>query len=366
MDLCPSDTLYRGAFSQYIAVAPIILLQLLLFCQTIYQEYTKRNTKAFRHILMYIALQICGLVWSINDLLKFVIAPYLPYTPSIQCTITTSIPRIDAVFYYFFYVYIILSRLYYIFKDSPFQINRNTFFCLKVTAVTTYMTAMIVYLATNIDHIHICLREWIPVDTGKYLLYCSVPDSNDIASGLFLVGATFIFNIILTVMFTVKLNKLLSHNDDNEEIRFEFKTLIVKICILSMAGAISTISCWVLWMMMPAEVTHIDDIFLYLDLLVNATVIGLMFKYNDKYYRTMCRSCILLCFLGCGRSTNTAQNDKLHRELETYFEHQSAVADKPRLTLVQTNTATNTNNVNSNRPATAIIVFDDHISEVIV
>ena len=54
--------------------------------------------------------------------------------------------------------------------------------------------------------------------------------------------------------------------------------------------------------------------FLYADNLINCMVIGLMFRYNERHFKSLCRPCIVLCF-SCDKSSS-----ELERKVKAYME----------------------------------------------
>ena len=142
--------------------------------------------------------------------------------------------------------------------------------------------------------------------------------------GIFCLAA---FNITFGWIFIAKLIRLLSNHKDNEHIQFGMKSLIVKICILTLTGSVSTILCWSLWI---SDMLNFGAVFLYIDLFVNSMVIGLMFKTNEKHYKRLCKCWIILCFLNCDKSKeklNEKQVDKYLNwdvdsplDLDTFFD----------------------------------------------
>lgn len=63
------------------------------------------------------------------------------------------------------------------------------------------------------------------------------------------------------------------------------------------------------------------------DLFLNCLMIGLMFKYNEKYYKKCCRCCILLCFIKCDKSRSRPKR----REIMTYIDSWNEEIDISKL-----------------------------------
>jgi len=87
------------------------------------------------------------------------------------------------------------------------------------------------------------------------------------------------------------LRHISSANKDNEHLNLNLKSLIFKNAILTVTGSVSTITAYAVWIMVPVSATP-----LYIDLVVNCLVIGLMSKSNEKHYKRLCRPCIMVCY----------------------------------------------------------------------
>lgn len=73
----------------------------------------------------------------------------------------------------------------------------------------------------------------------------------------------------------------------------ELKWLMMKLSILTLIATTSTMTSYMLWMW---AVLPIGVVLLYLDVFVNCLAIGLMFKYNEKWYKLLCKCCIAMSY----------------------------------------------------------------------
>ena len=94
----------------------------------------------------------------------------------------------------------------------------------------------------------------------------------------------------LTVFFAYKLRRVVSHTSDSN-IGLEFRALIFKNTILVVFGLTSTIVSYSIF-----AVTR-QSAFVFMDVVINSIVIGLMFQYNEEKYKWICRPCIAICLV---------------------------------------------------------------------
>merc|ERR1712130_389568 len=86
------------------------------------------------------------------------------------------------------------------------------------------------------------------------------------------------------------MGQIMTDNEENENLNNKFRRLAMKNAICSIQGALSTITLPLLWRQTDLVC------WLYLDLLLNSVVIGLMDFRNEWLYQCICRPCI-----GCVR-----------------------------------------------------------------
>lgn len=115
-----------------------------------------------------------------------------------------------------------------------------------------------------------------------------------------------VINLALCAIFIAKLRRILSANEDNQHIKLRFKSLIVKNAVLTIAGSVSTITAYALWVV-AGGVTGAP---LYIDLVCNCVIIGLFFKTNENHYRRLCRVCILVCLVHCDHSKSKLEKQE--------------------------------------------------------
>ncbi len=104
--------------------------------------------------------------------------------------------------------------------------------------------------------------------------------------------------------------------DDDKDLKV--KALIIKNSILTIVGTISTTVCWI-GFLSSQNGTGGNGIFIHLDLYINCIVIALMFKYNEKYYKRVCKCCIIICLRDCDKSYDKTDKKK-HNERQQYVE----------------------------------------------
>ena len=314
---CSDENQLKGSFYAPALMIPIlIILQLSLLSQTIYFEYTKRiqcKKVKVQSRLLYISLQIIGLSWTFNDLFRFVLDPrYNIIYNNFLCVITAYLPKLIPSIFYGVYLYQILTKIQKSFAGSYLSMSKLTYNILLFFVVAPAVLFGVIFVIFNDKSV--CGQKWIPSDVASELYFCSLPNDGK-ASPIIILGLLYFpgMNILFGAMFSVKLAKVLSNNKDNEKMKFEMKSLIVKICILVLTGSISTIFCWSLWVAMLGDISGLPVLFL--DLFVNCLMVGLMFRYNDNYYKLLCKCCIVMCLRDCDRSKQKLEDKEVQRYL---------------------------------------------------
>eukprot|EP01083_Nonionella_stella_P108169 314305_1 len=298
-----------------ISILPVIILQVLWLCHTVRTEYIVHKTmhpnKSYKfQRILHLSLQIIGLCWTISDVFCFIIDPHtLILRNNIGCYIVAYIPKVVPGVYYGLYLYQILLRLESSFRDSCLAISKRTIIIFKVLIIPI-LTGPIWFLILNRGETA-CVRGWKAHDVTSWyerpepykFAYCTV--KTNFGAALFLIFVVLFLgfiNIAFGVIFAMKLKVLLSANTDNR-----LKALIVKNSILTVTGSISTVSSYLIWIILTFGTG------LYIDLLVNCLVIGLMFKYNSKLYKRLCKCCIVMCFLKCDKSKSKMKEEDVAR-----------------------------------------------------
>ena len=259
---------FTGPFLEFIIGIPIfIILQLSLLFHSIYHELSYRDNEVYQQVsrqsrILYISLQLIGLYWTIIDLFRLIIDPHTHISRgNTSCDILGYSPLIVPAPYYLVYLYQILLRLDLSFKGSYLELSKRNLYTLGALTLIPVICGTIFFFIINLSE-KACIASWIP-DDFKYddFTYCDVPFNPDaLPFYMFVLIWIPIINIIIGIIFGIKLSKLLSNNKDNDHIKFQFKSLIVKICILTLTGSISTFMNYGLWSLTERAS------FLYLDL----------------------------------------------------------------------------------------------------
>ena len=301
-----SSEIHSFYLEQAIFIPLFIALQLTLLCHTIYEYYKYRNHASFQKIskssrTLYIVLQIIGLSWTLFDSFRFVIDPVaLILRNNIGCDIVGTAPYYIIGPYYAVYLYQILLRLQASFRDSILEIPSYLMIILKLLIIIPVIIGPIIfYILTQNEYTCLLVAE----SSANNLSFCHLPTTPQSAI-LLIVAVIYIIllNAIFASIFTVKLNSILSDDYRKDETaKFKFKSLIIKNGILTITGSISTMAAYILWL---TPILDLGYFFLYFDLFLNCLVIGLMFKYNEKWYKKCCRCCIVLCLTNCDKSKN--------------------------------------------------------------
>ena len=310
------DIRTRPYLPNAVVVPTIICFQSSLLFHSLYHEIKHHHNKESQKIflqqrILYIVLQLTGLYWTILDLFRFVILP-----TRINCNaIEAYSPKILPILYYLIYLYQIFLRLNTSFKGSYLELSKRNLYILGGFVNIPIIIGNIIFFTITRDT-RPCVATWKPADFqfDDDLQYCIFPvvvlnysgemDGASALAFIFLFAWIPAMNLLIGVIFSIKLNKLLSHHEANGDINFEYRSLIIKNSILSLLGSISTLVTYALGF-------TIDFIFLYLDVFLNCLVIGLMFKYNNKWYKICCKCFIVLCFIIYDKSKNKAKQDIL-------------------------------------------------------
>eukprot|EP01083_Nonionella_stella_P192734 712248_1 len=309
-----------------------MFLQLLLFAQTMFQEYQiHHRTRERRHKpqlsirAVFIALQVTGFYFTLIDLLRYVLDPYTHFAQNnaSSCSLLAYSPKVSSIIYYGLYLISILLRLETSFRGSAYAINRTTYILLALFIILPGIIAPIVFFVSVRD-IEPCVWKWTPSDMQVPDNFAFCDFHSDAAANLapmFGVIWIVIANIVYGVIFTVKLNAVLTLSEGaSGSSTFALKSLIIKNTILTVAGSVSTLINWMLWF------ANVGISFLYLDIWFNCVIISLMFKYNDKYYKRLCKVCIVCCLMRCDRTYNkedAKQCDNQRKVTEHYLEQRS-------------------------------------------
>eukprot|EP01083_Nonionella_stella_P013340 37566_1 len=323
MSHCDVDEPFNGILLEFAFMLPIVIvLQLLLFGQTVWKEYKRSNLISIQLRIFYIVIQVLGLLWSITDLFRFVIDPFAPmFRNGSACNAIAYLTAIVPILYYSLYLYQIYVRTESSFSDSIYALKTHTKYLLLLFLVLIpSIAAPVSFFITNKENTS-CILPWKPIDFPSLynhgsFAFCSlsIAPTAYIIITLFTVW-TGIANIIIGIIFCYQLHQLLAtdvaiHNSAAE---FQFKSVMIKCCILTITGSISIILSYALWSGLSSSGSGFGIIFLHVDSLVNCLVIGLMFRHNERYYNKLCHCChyIVLC------SIQHVEKDKAKKKIST-------------------------------------------------
>ena len=302
----PEDVYKRSYYLIAGVISVFITLQLLLLLISIYKVSCSKNNNdsiiqhTIKSRILYILQYIFLILATVNDLLRAVIYPRFSHTDLIWCEIYAFVASGVGLLYYLVYLCQILMRLQTSMQNCYLQISKRQAVFLYGLAFIPTSCSMVVVLYLNLNE-SVCLREWRPSDFWN-LRYCAVESDipSHIAFGFTLVWIL-VMNTIICIIFAVKLNKVFYDHPENEDLKFQTKSIIVKNTILSITGMITTLVCWTYFYF---GTKGMDGwALLYLDGLINCIVIGLMYGYiTDRLYKRLCSCCIKLCFLNFDKS----------------------------------------------------------------
>eukprot|EP01083_Nonionella_stella_P041419 112314_1 len=331
MDTCSS--IYTGSYWTYVVILPlVIVIQLFLLSHAIYHEYTKRNNKKFQKIslrtrIAYLLLQCIGLYWTVVELFRLVIDPAsLVMQEGVGCQFAAYTPKTAPPLFYSVYLYQIVLRLQSSFKGSYLELSRVTYYVLLIAIAVPMIIGCVVVFGISAREESACIATWIPNDF-RQTTFCELPVTKTTINTLIL-GFLWIplINVVFGAMFGIKLNKLMSSQEDNKAIRFKLKSLIVKNTICTLTGSISTVTCWFLYIAFSASQ---GGLFLFVDLIINSTSVGMMFQHNEKWYKRCCKGCITLCFTSCNKNKDKEKDAK---KMARYMQVTSMADSMPSMT----------------------------------
>jgi len=267
-----------------------LVLLILLLIHGVYKTSTT-EPMTYRLSIAYLLLIVIGLCWMLSDLFRVVIDPFTHILQdNAACDLVAYMPKVAYVLFYAAYLAQIMMRLHQSFKESYLAVSKRLSILLQGLLAVTFSSAL--YSVFFVDYPQsTCIASWKVNDVDRVLFYCDYQMTP--ARTLWVWGclvAFNLFNIVLCVLFAVKLRRLLAANEDNDHLNLPLKTLIFKNSILTLTGSVSTIAAYAVWIYFPVSATP-----LYIDLVVNCLVIGLMLKSNEAHYLCLCRPCILVC-----------------------------------------------------------------------
>ena len=245
MSACPTyhnspqgDERFDGIWTEFCILLPIIIImQFAILSHTIYHEITRRHQKQFKKVpiksrLSFYVLQILGLWWTICDFLRLTIDPgtyilhnHTTYQYNAVCSIVAYTPKIMPCLYYLVYLYQILMRLRTSFIDSYLEISKHVYGILLGSILIPMIIGPITFFIFNSTETT-CIAKWNPKDFPQLgLTYCEYQiRPYTVGAWVYTLSASWIpiVNIIFGIIFSVKLNKILSKNNSNENMKFKF------------------------------------------------------------------------------------------------------------------------------------------------
>ena len=240
-----------------------------------------------------------------------------------KCTCTYSLIRHYGHFRYHlppnFYALYLISLCYRLdksFKGSFLEVSRCTINTLYALVLFIPFSANIILIIDDNDGL--CSAIWNPPDIALRIRSCFIPPSSLLAfkTHLFEICVLLIISLNATfaIILTVKLRKFMAlHTNDAggdgivQKKKTKLLPVITKNAILTVVGCISTICGQFLWAL-AGNLTF----YLFTDLLINSVIVGLMFQWNDRYFRWFCGLCIRLCPHSKGEEKNLKMAGTVH------------------------------------------------------
>ena len=325
LSICGLQNDSHGFLLEFAAALPvIILLQLALLAHSVIHEMKQRlqsksHAQSHRLRILYLFLQIVGLLWTIIDVINY---GQLIINNEIICNIAAFLPKFIPSLFYGLYFSQILLRLKCSFHGSRLALRTATFImlCILIAVPCLMFAGVLVYLYWDYSGCH---APWNPPDfVNVQISFCTLPLTAEIVLLLFIgIIWAVLTNMVLSIMFGIKLRSIMSRENGHES-QIALEALCVKNTILSVAGSVSTVSCYLLWIGCQMNVSKFGSgaIFLYLDLLFNCICIGLMFKQSEKHYERCCGCCIRFCVRrsASGRKRNSNVSADVVQEDRNY------------------------------------------------
>lgn len=290
IEICEQQP-YQAVYWLEVGYLPIFfIIQLLLFIHTIYKMLTLNEQISKTLLYLYISLQIIAVIWSILNLMRFAITPSSLDTVSnpTYCIISAYNSRLFTFLFYSIVLLIILLRLDGAFKGSAFEIKPSITKFLTYYILVSFFLTLLIWMFFSALFVPACIWEWDAPDYKDTLYVCTTPQNQwtELTIYISLVWGISL-QIVFGCMFTIKLKKVMQcgigANVEDQGIR----NLSTKQTLLSVSTIISTLTLFILWLGI------VDGaVFYFLDQILNVIFIGLMFKYNEKYYLICCGICV--------------------------------------------------------------------------
>jgi len=208
----------------------------------------------------------------------------------------------------------ILERLKGSFEGSMYALSKRTYIFLLMLVIIPCVIAIVVYGTLTSSP---CIQLWTPLDFPDWNKnndwgFCRYPTSTTVFL-ILRVGVIYIagVNILFGTMFVIKLKRILKVQDGQiTKSTKKFKDIMTKNTLLTLVAVTSTLVCFFIFI--PAQWAF----FVYLDRFVNSLIITLMFGYNNKRYKKLCKCCIRIFNKIVGQDANSRNMEK-SQELST-------------------------------------------------
>jgi len=316
---------FNAPYLEYVVFIPICLvLQLVLLLNTIHKECSKKiYLKGISPVIRisFITLQLIGIYWSLIDLLRFVIDPHTDLMQSnhVLCSVVAYSPKIIVIIYYGIYLHHVFYRLDVTFKNSCLELSKTSKLVLSFVLYIPLISMPTLYLVFLSPK---CVWTWHPRDFPQWshMAFCDAPITHQFAGVVISIGIVWVClgNLLFGTIFSIKLKKMLRAREGPEAIHtFKIKAVMVKNTILVSCASLFTLCNWIGWVVVAAP-SGLGSTLLYLDVLLNVVLVSLMFKYNEKYYKLLCRCCIRKCLTEFDKTFNE-KPAVMKQQLERYL-----------------------------------------------
>ena len=252
---------------------------LALFVHTIIQERAQcvaamnnkaKDSKFIRNL--WIIMQSIGLFGNTAKLFQTTIDPNtFILRGSWLCTFIPWSLWYCPGWFYGLYLLVLIDRLQRSFQNTSMALSHKSLLILKSLSLSIPMTNSIV-ISVDIPNDLTCIRSWDPPETDNMITYCIVPPESLFAFKyhivLVLVLLICALNVVLAVIFTVRLRRLLKNSSATALKQLQFN-LLIKSNALAVIGCVSTILGYMFYAIQN------DSTFIYVDIFINTVIVGL-------------------------------------------------------------------------------------------
>ena len=290
MEPCDGEPVsQRTRYDSYVVVNCVSFICILaLFVHTIIQERAQciaamnkkaKDSKFIR--IFWIIMQSIGLFWITAKLFQTTVDPNtFILRGSWLCNFIPWSLFYCPGWFYGLYLLVLIDRLERSFQNTSMTLSRRCLLILRFLSLSIPITNTIV-VSVDIRSDLTCIGSWDPPDTGRIITYCMVPPESLFAFKyyivLVLVLLTCALNVVLAVIFTVRLKRLLKNSSANTLKQLQFN-LLIKSNALTVIGCVSTTFGYLLYTI------QYDSTFLTVDIFANSVIVGLfLHRYWIKY-----------------------------------------------------------------------------------